>query len=88
MIYFVTPESPRYLVIETQSEKACLVFAKYMAASGDIGKPVLRLMLDTMFETPGTNQVKSIVKTSKTKTEREKAGMDVASAAAWAEEPV
>lgn len=41
-----------------------------------------------MFEIPGTNQVKPIVKTSKTKNEREKAGMNAASAPAWAEEPV
>ncbi|KAB5515539.1 general substrate transporter [Coniochaeta sp. 2T2.1] len=44
-IYFLVPESPRYLVMKNQSEKARLVIAKYMTTSGDVNEPIVSLVL-------------------------------------------
>ncbi|KAH8909292.1 MFS general substrate transporter [Coniochaeta sp. PMI_546] len=44
-IYFIVPESPRYLVMKNQSEKARLVIAKYMTTSGDVNEPIVPLVL-------------------------------------------
>ncbi|KAJ4985439.1 sugar transporter [Stagonosporopsis vannaccii] len=41
LIYFLTPESPRYLILRGQREKAREVIAKYQTTSGSLDEPIV-----------------------------------------------
>ena len=49
-IYFLTPESPRYLVMRGNRQKAKEIVAKYHTTSTDINEPVVEIVVSQMEE--------------------------------------
>ena len=57
LIYFITPESPRYLVIQGKREQAREVIAKYQTNSGSLDEPIVNIV---------TSQIEESLETSRT----------------------
>ncbi|KAM5366868.1 hypothetical protein ACJZ2D_010320 [Fusarium nematophilum] len=56
-IYFLCPESPRYLVMKGQRDKARLVISQYFTSSEDINHPFVDLMMGQIDESIETSAV-------------------------------
>lgn len=57
LIYFITPESPRYYIIKGQREKARQVIAKFQTTSGSLDEPIVDIV---------TSQIEESLETSRT----------------------
>ncbi|KAF2013955.1 putative MFS sugar transporter protein [Aaosphaeria arxii CBS 175.79] len=55
-IYFFTPESPRYLVLRGQKEKAKETIARYMTTSGSTSEPLVGVILAQIEESLETSK--------------------------------
>ncbi|OJJ44279.1 hypothetical protein ASPZODRAFT_72091 [Penicilliopsis zonata CBS 506.65] len=44
-IYFLTPESPRFLILRGKKEKARQVVARYSTTSGDVNEPIVDVVI-------------------------------------------
>lgn len=49
-IYWIIPESPRYLIMKNRRDEARKVIAKYMTTSGDVNEPIVPLMVQQIEE--------------------------------------
>lgn len=49
-IYFLCPESPRYLILRGRREEARKVIAKYMTTHDDVDAPIVPLIMQQMEE--------------------------------------
>jgi hypothetical protein len=57
LIYFITPESPRYYILRGQRENARRVIAKYQTTSGSLDEPIVDIV---------TAQIEESLETSRT----------------------
>lgn len=57
LIYFITPESPRYYILRGEREKARKVIAKYQTTSGSLDEPIVNIV---------TAQIEESLETSRT----------------------
>jgi MFS family permease len=56
LIYFITPESPRYYMIRGQREKARQVIAKYQTTSGSLDEPIVDIVASQIEESLETSR--------------------------------
>lgn len=55
-VYFLCPESPRYLVLKGRTEEARRVVAKYMTTHDDVNSPIVPLVIAQMEESVETSR--------------------------------
>ncbi|CAO2657418.1 Nn.00g035440.m01.CDS01 [Neocucurbitaria sp. VM-36] len=56
LIYFITPESPRYLMLKGKREQAKEVIAKYMTTSGSTSEPLVNVVVAQIEESLETSR--------------------------------
>ncbi|KAJ4321121.1 hypothetical protein N0V94_003068 [Neodidymelliopsis sp. IMI 364377] len=56
LIYFITPESPRYLILRGKREEARKVIAKYQTTSGSLDEPIVDIVISQIEESLETSR--------------------------------
>ncbi len=70
-IYFISPESPRYLILSGKKEKAAKVIARYHTTEGNnVEHPLVKVVVQQMEESSMSSALSDLVYCQKTELPR------------------